>query len=402
MKRRVGGPAGLALLVSASALYAQTAPAGANYDESKVPTYTLPDPLVMADGSRVTNAATWSSARRAELLKLFEEHVYGRAPIGRPREMTWEVTSEDRSGLAITKTVMLYFTGKKDGPPCTRMNLLMTLPKTGQPVPVFLSVGAGFFGRSPRFNQPVCDRGYGMVHCDILAVQKDQRDETGGYESSIRKFYAPAGQKEPGASDWGAIGAWAWAMSRAMDYLETDPDVDSKRVLLNGVSRYGKVAMWAGAQDPRFGATFSGESGCGGAVLVRRQYGETVRAITGFAPYWFALTFKQYAADVNALPVDWHQLVALYAPRPVYIATAEQDRWGDPRGSFLAARHAGPVYVLFGKKGVGVEDMPAVATPVGETIGFHMRSGAHGQNDYDWEQYLRFADRHFGAPKRPG
>jgi len=384
---------------------APATPAGANYDEARVPAYTLPDPLVLLNGKKVTDAKTWTRKRRPEILKLFETHVYGRAPVGRPKEMIWEVASADRDamgGKAITKTVTLYFTGKKDGPPCTRMNLYMTLPKTGRPVPVFLIAGYGFFGRPPPFNAQVFDRGYGMVHCDILAVQKDQKDEAGGYATSIRKYYAPAIQQEPGEFDWGALGAWAWAMSRAMDYLQTDRDVDAKRVYLNGVSRYGKVVMWAGAQDLRFATTFSGESGCGGAVIVRRQYGETVRNITGFAPYWFNRKFREYGSDVNALPVDWHELVALYAPRPVYIATAEGDRWGDPRGSFLAAREAAPVYALFGKSGVGVDEMPPVSTPVGDTIGFHMRTGSHGQNDYDWEQYLSFVDKHFGAPKRPG
>jgi hypothetical protein len=153
-----------------------------------------------------------------------------------------------------------------------------------------------------------------MVYCDILAVQQDQRDEAGGYATSIRKYYAPANQQEPGEFEWGAIAAWAWAMSRAMDYLQTDRDVDAKRVYLNGVSRFGKVVMWAGAQDPRFATTFSGESGCGGAVIVRRQYGETIRNITDFAPYWFNRKFKEYAGDVNALPVDWHELVAPMLP----------------------------------------------------------------------------------------
>jgi hypothetical protein len=245
-----------------------------------VPEYTLPDPLMLLNGKEVTDARTWTRRRRPELLKLFETHVYGRAPVGRPKAMTWEVASEERDamgGRAIAKTVTLYFTGKKDGPPCTRMSLYMTLPKTGHPVPAFLIAGYGFFGRLPQFNAPVFDRGYGMVYCDILAVQQDQRDEAGGYATSIRKYYAPAIQQEPGEFEWGAIAAWAWAMSRAMDYLQTDRDVDAKRVYLNGVSRFGKVVMWAGAQDPRFATTFSGESGCGGAVIVRRQYGETIR-----------------------------------------------------------------------------------------------------------------------------
>jgi alpha-N-arabinofuranosidase len=213
--------------------------------------------------------------------------------------------------------------------------------------------------------------------------------------------FAPAGQAEPGPGEWGAIGAWAWAMSRAMDYLETDRDIDRTRVAIMGVSRYGKVVMWAGAQDERFAMVFSGESGLGGVVIARRGFGETVRAINRYAPHWFSGAFKQYDDRVNDLPVDWHMLVALMAPRPVYISTAERDYWGDQRGSFLAGKAAEPVYRLFGKRGLVVDSMPAVEVPVGDFIGFHNRRGSHGLNAYDWERYLDFADRHFGLTRPP-
>src|SRR6267154_793372 len=288
----------LIVLVLLIALQAPFGPAGANYDESKVPTYTLPDALVMADGRKVTDAKTWTEKRRPELLKLFETYVYGKTPVGRPAHMTWEVVSEDRNardGTAIAKTVTIFFPDEKDGSSRMRMNLYLTLPKTGQRVPTFLIAGAGRSGQPPTFNQPVFDHGYGMVYADILAVQPDQRDEVGGYASSIRKFYAPSNQEEPGEAEWGALGSWAWALSRAMDYLQTDKDLDARRIYLNGVSRYGKAAMWAGAQDTRFATTFSGEAGCGGAVIVRRQYGETGRALTGSFPYWFARKFADYA-----------------------------------------------------------------------------------------------------------
>ena len=361
----------------------------AQYDESKIPQYTLPDPLIMLDGEKVADTNTWRQERRPEILRLFATNVYGRTMVGRPGEMTWEVTSpatNTMDGTAISKTVTIYFAGKKDGP---KMDLHILLPlNAGKPAPVFLL--AGGFGRP---NPEIYKRGYGTVSVRIDQVQADRANM---YTNSIRAFFAPPGQTEPGADEWGAIGAWAWAMSRAMDYLETDPAIDAKKVCLNGVSRYGKVVMWAGAQDERFAIIFSGEAGCAGQTIVRRQFGETIKSITGFAPYWFAGNFKNYADRVNNLPVDWHMLIALMAPRPVYIATAEQDYWGDPRGSFLAARAAGPVYQLFGETGLGVEDWPPVETPVGDFIGYHNRKGTHGQNDYDWEQFLNFADRHFG------
>jgi hypothetical protein len=379
-------------------LDAQQKPTGdppGQYDEAKVPPYTLTDPLLLLNGKKVTSTRTWAKKRRPEILKLFETNVYGRPMVGRPKAMTWEVATNDSSPVtgASSKTVTIYFAGKdvanKNVP---KMVLQILLPANAKkPVPVFLMPTT--FHRIP---QQVLERGYGFVSFDPTSIEPDNAN---GYAKSVRAFFAPPGQKGPGADEWGAIGAWAWAMSRAMDYLVTDPDIDGKRVSVAGVSRYGKVTMWAGAQDERFAIVFSGESGCGGANLVRRQFGETVKAITATFPYWFDGNFKTYGDRVNDLPVDWHMLIALMAPRPVYIATAEQDHWGDPHGSFLAAKAAGPVYKLFGEAGLDVDDMPPVATPVGDWIGFHNRRGTHGIDDYDWEQFLDFADRHFGISR---
>jgi hypothetical protein len=365
----------------------------AQYEESKVPRYTLPDPLVMLNGKKVTNAKTWVNKRRPEVLKLFATYVYGRTMAGRPKDMTWEVASTDTHALdnaAITKTVTLYFVGKKDGP---KMDLRITLPAhAGKPMPIFLVPGG------ERGAPNVVAHGYGLASFVPGSIEADDKD---GYAKSIRAFFARPGQADLGPDEWGAIGAWAWGMSRAMDYLVTDPSVDSSKVSIMGFSRYGKVAMWAGAQDQRFAIVFSGESGCAGATIVRRQYGETVKSVTAYAPYWFDVKFRSYGDRVNELPVDWHMLIALMAPRPVYIATAEEDYWGDPRGSFLAAKAAEPVYKLFGKAGLGVNEMPPVETPVGDTIGYHNRRGAHGITDYDWQQFLAFADRHFGISRAP-
>jgi len=363
------------------------------YDEEKVPKFILPDPLVMLNGEKVTDVNTWKQKRRPEILKLFETHVYGRTMIGRPKEMTWKLTSQDRKamdGSAITKSVTIYFTGKTDGP---KMDLNIILPAAAakKPVPVFLIPAWG------ANQKTLLSRGYGLVSFDPRQIEPDIKE--GSYERSIRKVFAKPGQTQPAPDEWGAIGAWAWAMSRAMDYIETDSGIDAAKVAILGFSRYGKVAMWAGAQDERFAIVFSGESGCGGATIVRRGYGETVKSINGYAPHWLNQNFKTYGDRVNDLPVDWHMLVALMAPRPVYIATAEQDYWGDPRGSFLAAKYAEPVYELFGKRGLGVDDMPPVEIPVGDTIGYHNRRGTHGLNSFDWQRFLAFADRHFGIEK---
>jgi (4-O-methyl)-D-glucuronate---lignin esterase len=365
----------------------------AQYDESKVPKYVLPDPLVMQNGKKVKNTKEWIKKRRPELLELFANDVYGHAVVGRPKEMTWEVVSNESgslNGAAKAKTVAIYFAGKKDGP---KMNLRISLPVHAEkPVPVFL-VPMG-----DRWTEIVVSHGYGFATFNAADIEADRKD---GFERSIRAFYVARTHHSLGPGDWGAIGAWAWGMSRAMDYLVTDPEVDAKRVAIMGFSRYGKVTVWAGAQDERFAIVFSGEAGCGAVNLVRRQYGETVKIINERFPYWFDGNFKAYGDRVNELPIDFHELTALIAPRPIYIATAEQDYWEDQRGSFLAAKAAEPVYKMFGKTGLGVDQMPPVETPVGDTIGFHNRKGFHGINDYDWRQFLAFADRHFGVTPPP-
>jgi len=359
------------------------------YDEGNVPSFTLPDPLVMLNGDKVNDINTWNQKRRPEILNLFAENIYGKTMIGRPNDMTWKVTSENRSamdGNAITKQVTIYFAGKVDGP---KMDVNFILPASAakKPVPIFLVPG---WIRNP---QTLLYRGYGMATFNPNQVEPDKKD---GYTASIRKYFAKPDQNQPEPDEWGALGAWAWSMSRAMDYIVTDKDIDANKVCIMGVSRYGKTAMWAGAQDRRFAITYSCVSGCGGIVIVRRGFGETVKGINNMFPYWFCRNFKKFGSRVNDLPVDWHMLVALIAPRPIYISTAEEDLWTDPRGSFLSGKYAEPVYKLFGEKGLGVEDMPPVETPVGDFIGFHMRKGGHGLTDYDWQQFLNFADRHLG------
>ena len=359
------------------------------YDESKVPYFTLPDVLVLLNGDKVDDVKTWKEKRRPEILKLFAETVYGRNVAGRPEEMNWEliyIDSNAYDGTAVTKKLVIYFLGKKDGP---KMAVDITIPKNSpKPVPIFLVPGW------VNNEKLLIQRGYGLANFNPWNVQPDQND--GAFVNSIRKYFAKPGQTGPAPDEWGAIGVWAWAASRAMDYLVTDPDIDSKKVCIMGLSRYGKAAMWAGAQDERFAIVLSCESGCGGAVIVRRGFGETVQAINEKFPYWFCDNFKSYNERVNDLPVDWHMLIALIAPRPVYIATAEEDYWGDQRGYFLAGKFAEPVYNLFNEKGLGVDKVPPVEKPVGDFIGFHMRKGIHDLTKYDWEQFLNFANRHFG------
>ncbi len=395
-----------------------------NYDNTKVPKYTLPDPLVMQNGARVRDAATWNK-RRVELLRLFAENEYGRTPVWpqnlRP-SFRFEVTSVDRhalGGTAVRKQVTVYFSGRKDGP---KMHLLLYLPAGARkPVPVFL--GLNFEGNqsvnadagiplgtvwvkgheqrataesrgtdtSSWVVEKVLARGYGTA---TIYYGDIEPDFNGGITYGVRPLFFKPGQTSPAADDWGAIGAWAWGLSRAMDYLETDKDVDAKRVFVHGHSRLGKTALWAGAQDTRFAMVISNCSGAGGAALARRQFGETVADLVNRFPYWFCANYQHYAGREDDMPMDQHELLALIAPRPLYVASAEEDLWADPRGSFMALIDAGPVYKLLGKR-VLAEPMPGLNQPVMADVAYHVRTGKHAITEYDWEQYMTFADKQF-------
>lgn len=402
-------------------------PAGFNYDESKVGSYTLPDALLSSSGKRITTAADWNKIRRPEILKLFQEQMYGRSG-GPPEKMSFELASIDRKALdgkAVRKQITATFTGA-NGKSAT-MDILLYVPAAVKgPVPVFL--GLNFGGNQAISTDPgikitktwvanngkygvadhhaneamrgieasrwpvehILERGYALatVYCGDLDPDYDD-----GFQNGIQPLFYKPGQSKPAADEWGTIGAWAWGLSRALDYLATDADVDAKRVAVLGHSRLGKAALWAGAQDERFAIVISNESGEGGAALSRRNFGETITRINTSFPHWFDENYKKYNDKPDTLPFDQHELIALIAPRPVYVASAQEDLWSDPRGEFLGVRDADAVYHLFGKKGIETDEMPSVQKPIMNTTGYHIREGKHDVTLYDWDRYMDFADK---------
>jgi hypothetical protein len=372
----------------------------ANYVEAHVPPYTLPDPLVATDGMRVTKE-TWPQ-RRAEILELFRQHVYGRAPVGRPSNIAFKTLEEDPrdlEGRATRRLIEISF----DTPHAGRFTFPVQwyLPNAAeQPVPAVVLLQ--FKGLTDPATPLVVERGFGLAILDRTALAADDKET---YREGVINAFSGTGPLA--ADDWRAIGAWAWGASRVVDYLDTVPAVDRNSIGVAGHSRMGKTALWAGATDERFATVLSNNSGCGGAALSRRVFGETVGRINTVFPHWFCENFQRYNDREAELPVDQHMLIALIAPRRVYVTSADEDLWADPRGEFLACLHADPVYRLLGLPGLDsslhsgrdAEPRPALNQPMppldqpihGGHIGYHVRTGRHALTDYDWQEYLSFA-----------
>lgn len=375
-----------------------------NYDETKVGDHVLPALLTPA----VKNAAEWKRSRRPEILQLFKTYMFGVYPGKSPHTHTLVqlIDSNALGGTAISKQVRLFF---KEGNDAPFIDILLFLPKKStKPVPVF--IGCNFLGNHTvsgdsnilvkavahpvalGFQQrrweaaKLIEKGYGLATFHYGDIEPDSAT---GWKTGIRTTLQQELKTAP--ADWCAIGAWAWGLSRLMDHLETEKNVDAKRVIVTGHSRLGKAALWAGANDTRFAAVVSNNSGEGGAALTRRWYGETIERINTRFPHWFIDTYKQYNKKPEALPFDQHMLLALIAPRPLYVASATEDQWSDPKGEFLSAKAAEPVYELFKQKGLGVTEMPAPEHPVGKHVRYHLRTGKHDILWYDWEQYILFA-----------
>ena len=382
-----------------------------NYDEAKVPAYTLPDPLKLADGTPVRDARTWQTRRRSEIVKSYESQIFGRLPANLPK-VEWQVTETDpkaRDGQAIRqKVVGTVGTGIR----AVHINLAVYTPaNVTKRVPVILLANFGG-GNTPASAPPargsttpalplgeppvaaeILARGWGYATLQYQDIQPDRADAL--MEGVIGLTLAP-GQTESAPDECGAVTAWAWGISRAIDYLASSSRIDPKRIALQGHSRLGKTALWASATDDRIAAVFASCAGEMGSALSRRDWGETVDDMAQNFPWWFAGNFQQWAGHWNDMPVDAHMLIALSAPRPVFLTGGTGDQWADPVGEFKAAVAAGPVYRLLGRKDLGVTELPALDTPItAGDLGWHYHTGPHVASQADWQAFLTFLDKYF-------
>lgn len=423
--RRV--PASLALVLTLASVLPAAQPSERNIDESKVLPYTLPEMLLTRDGRQVANAEVWRQVRRGELLEDFARTTYGRTPKldFRLRSRVVATRRDAVDGLATRTLVELGFF---DDPAAPKLTLMVYVPNAARGrVPAL--VGLNYYGLAcvePDPALPLTDRWMRPTK-EMGIVNNRATEATRGIHASrwplavaLRRGYAVAtyyyGDLEPdhpegwrdglrgyllrregrevrGPEEWGAIGVWAWGLSRAREYLAGLPGIDPQRIAVFGHSRHGKTALWAGAQDEAFAAVISNNSGEGGASLGRRNFGERIADSVRVNIFWYCENYRGYAGREAERPVDQHMLIALAAPRPVYVASATLDHGADPRGEYLAAYHAGRAYSLFGHKGVGPEASPPPDTPVGHRIGYHLRTGPHDITAYDWARYLDFLDR---------
>ena len=390
-----------------------------NYDESQVPTFEVPDALTCSDGTRVKTRKQWENKRRPELLKLLSEQEYGFTPWQTGIRAKYELVATNTDalgGLATQKQVRFVFTGM-NGRTHEALLLLYLPNSTAKRVPVIISYNFQgnqtttmqddvIFSPSKSAESEKQVRGEQQSRwCFEMALQRGYAVATMCYQDicpdspdllaqGVLPLFPDYNEGPRTPSEWGTIGVWAWGYSRIADYLQKkEPRIDGKRMVVMGHSRLGKTVLWAGAQDKRFRVVISNDSGCGGAALSKRVFGETIAHITGNFPHWFCPAFSAYSGNEAALPFDQHELLALIAPRHVYVASAQDDLWADPKGEFLSAFYAGSVYQLYRMKGLPEDQQPPVHQPLHYDVGYHIRTGGHDVTAYDWQCYLDFCDK---------
>lgn len=380
-----------------------------NYDDARTPHYDLPPLLVTSNGQKVTTAAQWHSIRRPEILSLFSNLVYGRIPeSSSPLTIEFEVAHTDPNFMDATATrkeIKIHLSNKKGR---MAMHVLLFVPnEASKPVPCFMkhsfqnTRGDDFRPALLRPGKlkngwPLGDfikQGYAL--CAVYHEELIGHNEV-NFRNGIHKLFYPEGQSFPKAHEWGVLSACAWGAMRAMDYLETDQDIDHRRVAVMGHSKMGKTALWTAAQDNRFALAISSQSGCAGAALWRRKSGETLKKMVTRFPYWLCRNAWKFVEQEDDLPIDQHMLLACIAPRPVYIHSSTGDTWADPRGEYLSAYHAAEIYRLLGTNVALTEKtFPPVGSAIIEShVGYHLREGGHSIEPYDWQKFIEFADHH--------
>jgi hypothetical protein len=398
----------------------------ANQDESLVAMGPLPDPLAGPDGAKIRQPNQWP-AQRDYLVKLLAEHEYGFQP-KEPVQLTWDIVEEGTMNEGKSKRIQLVvhlktaaasmdvdfaiFTPNRPGKVrgcflglnfqgnhTVDSDIALRIPKSWMANDAKTGVTNNQANDKNRGGQSrrwpideINERGYAVATAYYGDLDPDFDD---GFKNGVHALYPSYVGSVDHPNRWGTISGWAWGMSRLFDVLVQQPGIDPDRVAAIGHSRLGKTALWAGASDPRFSIVISNNSGCGGAALERRNFGETVARINSSFPHWFCANFKKYNEKESEMPIDQHTLIACIAPRPVYIASATQDLWADPKGEYLGGWYATPVYRLLGFEGLPSESPPAPDVSVGDRIGYHNRTGAHDILSFDWQQYMNFADRHW-------
>lgn len=397
-----------------------------NFDENAIDPYVLPELFTLSNGQKILSVEGWEKKKRKEILELFEREMYGKLPRMELNPASVEIKEQNDSALngkAIRKQIALIFS-KEDKK--LIVNILMYLPRDVKFPPVF--VGYNFKGNQSIIDDPNIiltdswmsnSADFGIIENRATEQSRGKRNNrwpiekiiSGGFavatvyygdidpdrndfSDGIHPFFYEEGQEEPKNDEWGSISAWAWGLSRVLDCLKEDSLMINSKFILFGHSRLGKTSLWAGALDSRFDMVISNDSGSGGAAISRRNYGETVEIINNSFPHWFSKNFKKYSSKVDSLPIDQHMLIALIAPRPVYIASAQDDNWADPKGEYLAGYHATPIFELYGKEGLTNPEPPETNMPIHNTIGYHVRTGGHDVKEYDWEQFMKFAKKH--------
>ncbi|MBA7523734.1 Carbohydrate esterase [subsurface metagenome] len=387
---------------------------GAIYKEADVPEYTLPDVLTSFDGEKIKSAKQWEKTRRPEIIEFFEQNIYGEEPTPTsPIQKSFEIISEDATvleGLCTRRDVLITFENNIGK---VTMPLVLFVPNNvSKPVPsILLANGSDIKSKGFQLNNPqrfghtrngvplkqLMLRGIGLAAIDYIAFGQDNRDKEGKVSGGVAELFFEEGQEFTKENEWGMIAIWAYAVRAGMDYLETDKAINPKQVAPLGSSIGGKVALWAAIIDQRFGMTLLATAGHGGDAIWRREFGETLDNMCVWLPTWVCLNANKFAKNINDMPVDQHSLMATLAPRPFYASNAQHDLWADQKGQWIGTYNSTPSYKLYGKKVAFTSpEQPPVDEPIIESaIGYHVRSGFHGLDLYDWEQYMKFIEYHF-------